>query len=178
MQSKEGAAQRVGSMADLVKPEMIESFMCESTEGAIRLWIELMRRQLHHMGFTPALHLPSMSHVSESAGEESDGDYKGSNQGSDEKESDDEDDKTQSFVDAQEVLPVAEVHCLFLPLGFISIYIPCREVPVHPKKWHFCALSLNHSREKLPTWSYSLPRPWLVLQVELCLVTCLLTYIG
>jgi len=88
--------------------EMIESFMCESTEGAIRLWIELMRRQLHHMGFTPALHLPSMSHVSESAGEESDGDYKGSNQGSDEKESDDEDDKTQSFVDAQEVLPVAE----------------------------------------------------------------------
>lgn len=35
--------------------EMMENFMRESTEAAVGLWVELVRRHLHHLGFTSPL---------------------------------------------------------------------------------------------------------------------------
>jgi hypothetical protein len=59
--------------------EMMENFMRESTEANMGLWVELVRRHLHHMGFTspmPAHRASLVSHPSSSwedeAGEESD----------------------------------------------------------------------------------------------------------
>lgn len=105
-----------------VGAEMIEGAMRESTESSIGMWVECVRRHLHHMGFTTSPYSPSQSqpsHPSSSSeleeGEESDGGEEGQHkkegklpelledeeEDSNDSDTDDGDDR---FMDAREVI--------------------------------------------------------------------------
>lgn len=101
---------------------MIEGAMRESTESSIGMWIECVRRHLHHMGFTTSPFSPALSHPihpsSSSDQEDADEHYNDTSEGfsketlaklkkladkTDESESD-SDAEDDRFIDAREVL--------------------------------------------------------------------------